>query len=562
LNYQALFCTIRPSQTLFGPSAGGLKLFAKKTMSQEILDQVRRRRTFAIISHPDAGKTTLTEKLLLFSGAIQSAGTVKGKKTGKFATSDWMDIEKQRGISVASSVMQFDYKDHTVNLLDTPGHQDFSEDTYRVLTAVDSALMVIDAAKGVEAQTIKLLNVCRLRNTPIVTFMNKYDREVRDSLELLDEVENILKIRCAPVTWPIGMGKNFKGVYHILNDEIYLFEAGGERLPHEFDIIKGIDNPELEQRFPLEIQQLRDEIELVQAASNEFNLDEFLAGELTPVFFGSAINNFGIQEILNSLIDWAPAPKPRDATVRMVEPDEPKFSGFIFKIQANMDPKHRDRIAFLRVCSGKFERGMKMKHLRINREIAASSVVTFMSHDRELVEEAYAGDIIGIPNHGNIQIGDSFSEGEQLAFTGIPFFAPELFRSVRIKNPLKIKQLQKGLQQLGEEGAVQVFKPMSGADLILGAVGVLQFEVVTSRLANEYGVEAVFDSASIWSARWVSCEDKKKLAEFEKANAGNLSIDAGGNLAYLAPNRVNLGLTQERWPDIVFHETREHSVKL
>ena len=346
-------------------------------MSQEILDQVRRRRTFAIISHPDAGKTTLTEKLLLFSGAIQSAGTVKGKKTGKFATSDWMEIEKQRGISVASSVMQFDYKDHTVNLLDTPGHQDFSEDTYRVLTAVDSALMVIDAAKGVEAQTIKLLNVCRLRNTPIVTFMNKYDREVRDSLELLDEVENILQIRCAPVTWPIGMGKNFKGVYHILNDEIYLFEAGGERLPHEFDIIKGIDNPELEQRFPLEIQQLRDEIELVQAASNEFNLDEFLAGELTPVFFGSAINNFGIQEILNSLIEWAPAPKPRDATVRMVEPDEPKFSGFIFKIQANMDPKHRDRIAFLRVCSGKFERGMKMKHLRINREIAASSVVTF-----------------------------------------------------------------------------------------------------------------------------------------------------------------------------------------
>ena len=531
-------------------------------MSQEILDQVRRRRTFAIISHPDAGKTTLTEKLLLFSGAIQSAGTVKGKKSGKFATSDWMEIEKQRGISVASSVMQFDYKDHTVNLLDTPGHQDFSEDTYRVLTAVDSALMVIDAAKGVEAQTIKLLNVCRLRNTPIVTFMNKYDREVRDSLELLDEVENILKIRCAPVTWPIGMGKNFKGVYHILNDEIYLFEAGGERLPHEFDIIKGIDNPELEKRFPLEIQQLRDEIELVQAASNEFDLDEFLAGELTPVFFGSAINNFGIQEILNSLIDWAPAPQSRDATVRTVSPDEEKFSGFVFKIQANMDPKHRDRIAFLRVCSGKFERGMKMKHLRINRDIAASSVVTFMSHDRELVEEAFAGDIIGIPNHGNIQIGDSFSEGEQLAFTGIPFFAPELFRSVRIKNPLKIKQLQKGLQQLGEEGAVQVFKPMSGADLILGAVGVLQFEVVTSRLANEYGVEAVFDNAAIWSARWVSCDDKKKLAEFEKANAGNLAIDAGGNLAYLAPNRVNLNLTQERWKDIVFHETREHSVKL
>ena len=527
-----------------------------------IPQQVAHRRTFAIISHPDAGKTTLTEKLLLFSGAIKSAGTVKGKKTGKFATSDWMEIEKQRGISVASSVMQFDYQDHTVNLLDTPGHQDFSEDTYRVLTAVDSALMVIDAAKGVETQTIKLLNVCRLRNTPIVTFMNKYDREVRDSLELLDEVESVLQIRCAPVTWPIGMGKNFKGVYHLLNDEVYLFEAGGAKLPHEFEVIKGIDHPRLDELFPLEMNNLRGEIELVQAASNKFNLEEFLAGELTPVFFGSAINNFGVQEILNSLINWAPAPKPRDATIRVIDPTEAKFSGFVFKIQANMDPKHRDRIPFLRVCSGEFSRGMKIKHLRINREISASSVVTFMSHDRELVEEAYAGDIIGIPNHGNIQIGDSFSEGELLAFTGIPFFAPELFRSVRIKNPLRMKQLQKGLQQLGEEGAVQVFKPHNGGDLILGAVGVLQFEVVTARLAAEYGVEAIFDNVSIWSARWVSCDDKKKLAEFERANALNLSIDAGANLAYLAPNRVNLALTQERWPDIVFHETREHSVNL
>lgn len=528
----------------------------------KLIDQVRRRRTFAIISHPDAGKTTLTEKLLLFSGAIQSAGTVKGKKSGKFATSDWMEIEQQRGISVASSVMQFEYNNHIVNLLDTPGHQDFSEDTYRVLTAVDSALMVIDAAKGVEAQTIKLLNVCRMRHTPIITFMNKYDREVRDSLELLDEVESVLKIRCAPITWPIGMGKNFKGVYHILNDEVYLFDAGGEKLPHEFEIIKGIHNSRLDELFPLEMEQLRAEIELVQAASNPFDLQEFLSGTLTPVFFGSAINNFGVQEILNSLIDWSPQPQPRDATVRMVYPDEAKFSGFIFKIQANMDPKHRDRIAFLRVCSGQFTRGMKIKHLRINRDIAASSVVTFMSHDRELIEEAFAGDIIGIPNHGNIQIGDSFSEGEMLVFTGIPFFAPELFRSVRIKNPLKMKQLQKGLQQLGEEGAVQVFKPHSGADLVLGAVGVLQFEVVTARLAAEYGVEAVFESSAIWSARWVSCADRKKLLEFEKANAMNLATDAGGNLAYLAPNRVNLNLTQERWSDIVFHETREHAVKL
>ena len=530
-------------------------------MSQ-IAQEAARRRTFAIISHPDAGKTTLTEKLLLFSGAILSAGTVKGKKSGKFATSDWMEIEKQRGISVASSVMQFDYRQHVVNLLDTPGHEDFSEDTYRVLTAVDSALMVIDAAKGVEAQTIKLLNVCRLRDTPIVTFMNKYDREVRDSLELLDEVENILHIRCAPITWPIGMGKNFKGVYHILNDEIYLFEAGGEKLPHEFDVIKGINNSRLDELFPIEIQQLREEIELVQAASNEFDLEAFLRGELTPVFFGSAINNFGIQEILNALIDWAPAPQPRETLERVVEPTENKFSGFVFKIQVNMDAKHRDRIAFLRVCSGEFTRGMKIKHLRLNRDIAASSVVTFMSHTRELVEEAFAGDIIGIPNHGNIQIGDSFTEGERLTFTGIPFFAPELFRAVRIKNPLKMKQLQKGLQQLGEEGAVQVFRPHNGGDLILGAVGVLQFEVVTARLANEYGVDAVFESVSIWSARWVSCSDRKKLAEFEKANILNLATDAGGNLTYLAPNRVNLSLTEERWPDIRFHETRELTAQI
>lgn len=526
-----------------------------------LAEQVAHRRTFAIISHPDAGKTTLTEKLLLFSGAILQAGTVKGKKTGKFATSDWMEIEKQRGISVASSVMQFEYRDHTVNLLDTPGHQDFSEDTYRVLTAVDSALMVIDAAKGVEEQTIKLLNVCRLRNTPIVTFMNKYDREVRDSLELLDEVENILKIRCAPVTWPIGMGKTFRGVYSLLTDEIILFAPGTGKIDTDVEVIKGIDNPRLDQLFPLEMEQLRMEIELVKGASNPFDLDAFLAGELTPVFFGSAINNFGVREILDALIDWAPPPAPRDATVRAVEPTEAPFSGFVFKIQANMDPKHRDRIAFLRVCSGRFERGMKIKHLRLNRDIAATSVVTFMAHERETVEEAYAGDIIGIPNHGNIQIGDSFSEGESLQFTGIPFFAPELFRTVRIKNPLKMKQLHKGLQQLGEEGAVQVFKPHNGGDLILGAVGVLQFEVVAARLAAEYGVDAVFESTSIWSARWVSCPDHKKLEEFESALVNQMSIDAGGNMAFLATSRVNLNLTQERWPEIVFHETREHAAR-
>ncbi|HEX9392214.1 MAG TPA: peptide chain release factor 3 [Usitatibacteraceae bacterium] len=527
-----------------------------------IAREVRRRRTFGIISHPDAGKTTLTEKLLLFSGAIQMAGTVKARKSSRHATSDWMEIEKQRGISVASSVMQFEYRDHVVNLLDTPGHQDFSEDTYRVLTAVDSALMVIDAAKGVEEQTIKLLNVCRMRATPIITFMNKMDRETRNPLDLLDEVESVLNIQCAPVTWPIGMGKTFRGVYHLLRDEIMLFAAGEDRDTGDFEIIKGINNPRLAEMFPLEIDQLKMEVELVRGASHPYDLDAFLAGTQTPVFFGSAINNFGVREILNALLDWAPAPRPRDATIREVAAVEPKFSGFVFKIQANMDPAHRDRIAFLRVCSGHFERGMKIQHLRMGREIRVNNVVTFMAASREQVEEAYAGDIIGLPNHGNMQIGDSFSEGEMLQFTGIPYFAPDFFRAVRIRNPLKVKQLHKGLQQLGEEGAVQVFKPVSGGDLVLGAVGVLQFEVVASRLANEYGVDAVFEGTAITCARWVTGEDKRMLADFENALAHNVAYDAANNLAYLAPNKVNLKLTEERWPKLTFHTTREHAVKL
>jgi peptide chain release factor 3 len=392
--------------------------------------------------------------------------------------------------------------------------------------------------------------------------MNKCDREVRDPLDLLDEVESILKINCAPVTWPIGKGKNFKGVYHLLRDEVLLFEAGTEKIVLDLEVIKGLDNPRLDELFADEAAQLRMDIELVQGASHAFDLDEFLAGRLTPVFFGSAINNFGVREILDALLEWAPAPAGRDATVREVMPTEGKFSGFVFKIQANMDPKHRDRIAFLRVCSGKFERGMKMKHLRLNRDVAANSVVTFMSHAREIVEEAFAGDIIGIPNHGNIQIGDSFSEGEMLAFTGIPFFAPELFRIARIKNPLKIKQLQKGLQQLGEEGAVQVFKPMNGSDIVLGAVGVLQFDVVAHRLQAEYGVEVMFETPSTHIARWVSSENKTQLAEFEKAQMNNLSEDAAGNLTYLANHRVNLDMMKERYPDLVFHETREHAVNL
>ncbi|ARQ44928.1 peptide chain release factor 3 [Oxalobacter formigenes] len=535
---------------------------SRDNLSRKIAREVARRRTFGIISHPDAGKTTLTEKLLLFSGAIQMAGTVKARKSARHATSDWMEIEKQRGISVASSVMQFEYRDHIVNLLDTPGHQDFSEDTYRVLTAVDTALMVIDAGHGVEAQTIKLLEVCRMRNTPIITFMNKLDREARDPLELLDELETVLNIRSTPVTWPIGMGKNFRGVYHLLNDEIMLFAPGNEKADQTFEVIKGIDNPRLMEMFPMEMEQLQMEVELVKGASNPFVLEEFLAGTLTPVFFGSAINNFGVREVLNALLDWARPPLGREAIQRKVEPTETPFSGFVFKIQANMDPAHRDRIAFMRVTSGRFERGMRLKHLRLNRDIKVSSVVTFMASSREQVEEAYAGDIIGLPNHGNMQIGDSFSEGEVLQFTGIPFFAPEIFRSVRIRNPLKVKQLHKGLQQLGEEGAVQVFKPVMGSDLILGAVGVLQFEVVASRLMNEYGVDAVFESTSTTSARWVSCEDKKMLSDFERSLAHNVAYDAAGNMTYLATSGVNLRLTEERWPKVRFHATREHSASL
>ena len=530
--------------------------------AEQIAREVARRRTFGIIAHPDAGKTTLTEKLLLFSGAIQLAGTVKARKSRRHATSDWMEIEKQRGISVASSVMQFEYRGHVVNLLDTPGHQDFSEDTYRVLTAVDSALMVIDAAKGVEEQTIKLLNVCRMRNTPILTFMNKMDRETRGPLELLDEVESVLKIQCAPVTWPIGSGKSFRGVYHLLRDEILLFAAGDDRASQEFEVVKSIDNPRLAEMFPAEFEQLKAEVELVKSALHPFDRDAFLAGEQTPVFFGSAVNNFGVREILGALIDWAPAPRGRDATLRTVAANEAPFSGFVFKIQANMDPAHRDRIAFLRVCSGRFERGMKIRHLRIGRDIRVNNVVTFMASAREQVEQAWAGDIIGLPNHGQMQIGDSFSEGEPLQFTGIPYFAPDFFRAVRIRNPIKVKQLHKGLEQLCEEGAVQVFRPLAGGDLILGAVGVLQFEVVASRLQNEYGVDAVFEGTNTTCARWVTGDDPRRLAGFENKHASNVERDAGGNLAYLAPNKVNLQLTQERWPDLQFHETREHATRL
>jgi peptide chain release factor 3 len=532
-----------------------------------IARQVAKRRTFAIISHPDAGKTTLTEKLLLFGGAIQMAGTVKARKSGKYATSDWLEVEKQRGISVASSVMQFTYDDCVINLLDTPGHKDFSEDTYRVLTAVDAAVMVVDAAKGVEEQTIKLLEVCRLRNTPIITFINKMDREVRDPLELLDEIESVLNIHCAPVTWPIGMGKRFHGVYHLINDEVLRFSAGEEKADQDFETLRGTQIEALRTQYPMEFATMDGEIELVRGAGAAFHLDDFLRGTQSPVFFGSGINNFGVREVLRALVDWAPAPIARAAVmasgeVRQVQPDEPAFTGFVFKIQANMDPNHRDRIAFFRVCSGQYTPGMKVKQRRTNKEMKIANAVVFMANERTRMEEAYAGDIIGIHNHGQLQIGDVLTEGELLTYKGIPYFAPDMFSKARLRDPLKSKQLNKGLRELGEEGAIQVFAPLVDSSLLMGAVGQLQFEVVEHRLKAEYGVDAVFERSGIHTARWVTCADPIYMAEFVKAQQMRLARDVDDNLVYLADNRVNLSLAMERWPKVKFHSTREHGQQL
>ena len=522
------------------------------------IDEMRRRRTFAIISHPDAGKTTVTEKLLLYGKAIQMAGTVKSRKAARHATSDWMELEKQRGISVTSSVMQFPYRDCIINLLDTPGHEDFSEDTYRTLTAVDSALMVIDCAKGVEERTIKLMDVCRLRDTPIITFINKLDREGRDPIELLDEVEEVLKIRCAPMTWPIGMGKNLKGVFHLQNDSVHLFSASDAEKVSSGETIEGLDNPRLDEVLGGMADEFREEIELVRGASSEFDLEAYLAGELTPVYFGSAINNFGMAELLDAFNDFAPPPLARPTRERMVEPDEDKLTGFVFKIQANMDKQHRDRIAFMRICSGQYSRGMKVRHVRIGKDMKIPDALTFFAADRGHIDKAYTGDIIGIHNHGTIRIGDSFTQGEQLAFTGIPNFAPELFRRAQLKDPLKMKALLKGLTQLCEEGATQLFRPLANNDLILGAVGVLQFDVVAHRLRDEYGVDCQFEAVNVNTARWISCDDSKKLDEFRNKMRSNLALDHAGDLAYIAPSRVNLTMTEERWPEIEFLATREH----
>src|SRR5688572_21833683 len=523
-----------------------------------IVKEVSRRRTFAIISHPDAGKTTLTEKLLLYAGAIHIAGSVKSRKASRYATSDWMEIEKQRGISVASSVMQMEYRDCVINLLDTPGHRDFSEDTYRVLTAVDAALMVIDAANGIEPQTLRLLQVCRQQNTPVITFVNKMDREVREPMDLVDEIERTLGMPVVPCTWPVGMGKQFKGVFDLMRDSMRVFVPGEDRVGgHE--TLEGLNNPVAAKRFGDVFAHARQEMELVQGVSPTFDRDSFLDGKQTPLFFGSAINNFGVQEVLDALVQFAPPPRARRAIQRVVEPMESKFTGVVFKIQANMDPGHRDRIAFVRVCSGHFERSMKLKNCRTEKDFRPNTVVSFLSQRRDLVDDAYAGDIIGIPNHGVLQLGDTLTEGEDLQFTGLPFFAPELFQTVEIADPLRSKQLRTGLAQLGEEGAIQVFRPVAGGMLLLGAVGQLQFEVVAHRLRHEYGCEARLAPARYTGARWVTSDDDRELNRFIEANAHRVAHDAVGAPAFLAAHEVEIKVAAEQWPKIRFHALREHA---
>jgi len=526
------------------------------TSPPQIAGETAKRRTFAIISHPDAGKTTLTEKLLLFAGAIQIAGSVKARKAARHATSDWMEIEKQRGISVASSVMQMDYRGHVINLLDTPGHQDFSEDTYRVLTAVDAALMVIDAVNGVEAQTIRLLEVCRSRGTPIITFINKMDRETKEPLVVLDEIERVLKMPTVPFSWPVGMGKRFAGVFDIRANRMRVFRAGEDRLQDE-EMVAG-DDPRVAERFGDEFRHARDEMELITGASQPFDRAAFLRGEQTPVFFGSAINNFGVHEVLDALCDLAPPPGPKPAVQRVVEPTEEKFTGVVFKIQANMDPAHRDRVAFVRVCSGRFERGMKTMLVRTGKDVKTASAMSFLSQRREILDDAWPGDIIGLPNRGLLQLGDTLTEGEKLQFTGLPFFAPEIFHTVEVADPMRNKQLRVGLQQLGEEGAIQVFRPLQGGPLLLGAVGPLQLDVVAHRLEGEYQAKARMTPSQYRLARWVTAADPAELQRFIDANAYRVAHDVVDAPAVLYTHVSELKAARELWPNIEFHTMREH----
>ncbi len=523
-----------------------------------LLDEIARRRTFAIISHPDAGKTTMTEKLLLLGGAIQLAGTVKARKSGRHATSDWMELEKQRGISVTTSVMTFDFNGYAVNLLDTPGHKDFSEDTYRTLTAVDSALMLIDSAKGVEPQTIKLMNVCRLRSTPIVTFMNKLDREGLDPLDLLDNVEKVLDIQCVPMTWPVGMGPGFRGVYDLQAKTLTRFEAARTGGAPEVVQLDGPHDARLDGMVGSgTAQNFRDQLELLEGAGNVFDPERFLRGEQTPVFFGSALSGFGVEEMFARFTRLTPPPQPRETRERIVTPDEEKLTGFVFKIQANMDPRHRDRIAFLRVCSGRLDRGGKFHHVRLGRELKVANPIFFVAQSREILEEAWPGDIVGLHDTGLLEIGDALTEGETLHFTGIPSFAPEIFRRVRLENPLRMKNLRKGLEQLAQEGEVQLFTPVETSDFIVGVVGALQLDVLQSRLQNEYDVQCGFDAVELATARWYRSSDPVAQATFEQAFRRYIARDVRGRPVFLAESAWRLAHTAEKHPRIEFFQTSD-----
>ena len=518
------------------------------------------RKTFAIISHPDAGKTTLTEKLLLFGGAIQQAGAVKARGENRRAHSDWMKVEQERGISVASSVMTFDYEGITFNLLDTPGHEDFSEDTYRVLTAVDSSIMVIDSAKGIETQTKKLFEVCRLRNVPIITFINKLDREGLDPFLLLDDIEKTLALDVTPASWPIGMGKDFLGCYDLLNDRLILMNKTGNKgqINATIETCQGLYDEKLDKLLPeYAVKKLREDVTMVRELCPAFDKELYLAGALTPVFFGSAVNNFGVKEVLDGLHNLAPLPRPHSSVEREVLPSENKVSGFIFKIQANMDPKHRDRIAFMRICSGHFKRGMTLTQVRTGKGLKVPTPVMFLAQERELAEDAYAGDIIGIPNHGQLRIGDSLTEGEKIHFTGIPSFAPELLKSVRALDPLKSKHLGNALQQIAEEGGASVFKPIVGSEWIVGVVGTLQFEVMADRIRSEFGIPVIFEPTQYYTARWVSSPDKEEFKRFQDTNQLNIAEDHDGAIVFLARNAWHLGKIQEDFPKLVLSKTRE-----
>ncbi|WAI18324.1 MAG: peptide chain release factor 3 [Buchnera aphidicola (Acyrthosiphon caraganae)] len=518
--------------------------------------ELSKRRTFAIISHPDAGKTTITEKMLLFGKAIRISGTIKGRGSGKYAKSDWMNIEKERGISVTTSVMQFAYKNILMNLLDTPGHQDFSEDTYRILTAVDCCLVIIDAAKGVEERTKKLIDVTRIHNTPIITFINKLDRDSREPIEILDEIEKELKLNCIPVSWPMSCGKNFKGVYHIYDKIVDLYKY--KFFKKNFLNLDSCSDNLIDDYIGTDLAvHVRQELELITNIYPKFNKEKFLRGIITPIFFGSALGNFGINHVLDSLIKWAPSPLYRQSDKRKVNPQEKKFTGFIFKIQANMDLKHRDRIAFMRIVSGQYTKGMKLKHVRIKKNINISDAFTFLAGDRISINKAYPGDVIGLHNHGTIKIGDTFTQGEEIKFIGIPSFAPEIFRLIYLKNPLKQKQLKKGLVQLSEEGTVQVFRPILNNNLILGAIGILQFDVVIERLRLEYSIDAVYKKVNIILARWIKSDNHHSIYNFKKKYSTYLAYDTSNSLIYLAPSIANLNIVMTQNSDIFFDKTRE-----